>query len=145
MVESYERTFGVTPEGFSSPLENNNHPELDPSEELGTGEITLFQSHIGCLQWCVTLGRLDIATAVMTMPRYQDSPRKGQLKRTKLMIGYLRKLKSGSIRIQTGIPDYSWEVIRTRLDELRVWLCIGESSQGHPCSTWQDRYDHDVC
>jgi hypothetical protein len=36
MVESYKRTFGVTPKGFSSPLEKNNHPELDSSEELGT-------------------------------------------------------------------------------------------------------------
>jgi hypothetical protein len=45
MVESYERTFGVTPKGFSSPLEKNDHPELDSSEELGTGEIALFQSH----------------------------------------------------------------------------------------------------
>jgi len=90
MIESSERTFGVTPKGFSSPLEKNNHPELDSSEELGTGEITLFQSHIGCLQRCVTLGRFDIATAVMTMPRYRVSPRKGHLKQTKRMIGYLR-------------------------------------------------------
>jgi hypothetical protein len=99
MVKSYERTFGVTPKGFSSPLEKNNHPELYSSEELGTGEITLFQSHIGCLQWCVALGRFDIATAVMTMSRYQVSPRKGHLEQTKRMIGYLPKFKLGSIRV----------------------------------------------
>jgi len=102
MVESYERTFGVTPKGFSSPLEKNDHPELDSSE------ITLFQSHIGCLQWCVTLGRFDIATAVMTMSRDRVSPRKGHLKRSKRMIGYLRKCKLGSIRVRTSIPDYSY-------------------------------------
>ena len=46
MVESCERTFGVTPKGFSSPLEKNNHPELDSSEELGTGEITSHTSDV---------------------------------------------------------------------------------------------------
>ena len=109
MAESYERTFGLAPKGFSSLLEKNDHRELDSSEELGTGEITLFQSHIGCLQWCVTLGRSDIATAVMTMSCYRVSPRKGHLKQTKQMIGYLRKFKLGSIRVHTGIPNsYSY-------------------------------------
>jgi len=108
LVESYKRTFGVTPKGFSSPLGKNDHPELDSLEELGTGEITLFQSHIGCLQWCVTLGRFDIATAVMAMSRYRVSPRKGHLEQTKQMIGYLRKFKLGSVRVRTGIPDYSY-------------------------------------
>jgi len=44
----------------------------------------------------------------MTMSRYRVSPRKGHLERTKRMIGYLRKFKSGSIRVRTGIPDYSY-------------------------------------
>jgi hypothetical protein len=38
MVESYKRTFGLAPKGFTSPLEKNDHPELDSSEELGPEE-----------------------------------------------------------------------------------------------------------
>ena len=52
-------------------------------------------------------GRFDIATAVMTMSRYRAAPRRGHLERTKRMIGYLRKYKTGAIRIRTGVPNYS--------------------------------------
>ena len=44
----------------------------------------------------------------MTMSCYQVSPRKGHLEQTKQMIGYLRKFKLGSIRVRTGLPDYSY-------------------------------------
>jgi len=71
MIESYERTFGAKPKENSTPLVANDHPEMDGSELLGPTKITLFQLHIGFLQWCVTIGRFDIATAVMTMSRYR--------------------------------------------------------------------------
>ena len=80
---------------------------MDNLELLGPTEITLFQSHIGSLQWCVTIGRFDIATAVITMSRYRAAPRRGHLERTKRMIGYLRKYKTGAICIRTGVPNYS--------------------------------------
>jgi len=79
MFESYERTFGAKPKENSTPLIVNDHPEMDGSELLGPTEITLFQSHIRSLQWCVTIGRIDIATAVMTMSRYRAAPRQGLL------------------------------------------------------------------
>jgi hypothetical protein len=107
MIESYERTFGAKPKENSTPLVANDHPEMDNLELLGPTEITLFQSHIGSLQWCVTIGRFDIATAVMTMSRYRAAPRQGHLERTKRMIGYLRKYKTDAIRIYTGVPNYS--------------------------------------
>ena len=74
MIESYERTFGAKPKENSTPLVGNNHPEMDDSELLGPTEITLFQLHIGSLQWCVIIGRFDTATAVMTMSRYRAAP-----------------------------------------------------------------------
>ena len=79
---------------------------MDDSELLGSTEITLFQSHIGSLQWCVTIRRFDIATAVMTMSRYRAAPCRCHLERTKRMIGYLHKYKTGAIRIRTGVPNY---------------------------------------
>jgi len=64
MIESYERTFGAKPKENSTPLVGNGHPEMDDSELLGPTEITLFQSHFGSLQWCVTIGQFHIATEV---------------------------------------------------------------------------------
>ena len=113
MIESYERTFGAKPKENSTPLVGNDHPEMDDLELLGPTKIALFQLHIGSLQWCVTIGQFDIATAVMTMSRYRAAPRRGHLERTKRMIGYLRKYKTGAIRIRTGDPT-------VRLDELSV-------------------------
>ena len=71
---SYERTFGAKPQGNPTPLDGNDHPEMDDSKLLGPTEITLFQLHIGSLQWCVIIGRFDTATAVMTMSRYRAAP-----------------------------------------------------------------------
>ena len=107
MNESYERTYGTKPKEYSSPLEKNDHPELDNSTLVSPDEIVLFQSHIGCFQWCVTLGRFDIATAVMTLSRYRVAPGRGHLDRAKRIFGYLKKYKYGAIRIRTGLPDHS--------------------------------------
>jgi len=75
MNKSYERTYGTKPKENSLSLEKNDHPELGNSTLVSPAEIVLFQFQIGCFQWCVTLGRFDIATAVMTLSRYQVAPR----------------------------------------------------------------------
>ena len=45
-------------------LEPNDHPESDMSPELGEDGVAKCQSLIGSLQWAVSLGRLDVTTAV---------------------------------------------------------------------------------
>jgi hypothetical protein len=108
MVASYERMFGCKPTTkVSSPLEKNNHPELDDSPLLDEDGIRKYQSLIGILQWMVTLGRFDIATAVMTMSGYRVAPREGHLARVRRICGYLHKFKAGFIRIRTDEPDFS--------------------------------------
>ena len=107
MKDSYMRMFGTTPKAASSPLENNDHPELDTSDELEEADIKKYQSLIGALQWAVTLARIDITTAVMTMSRFRAAPRKGHLDRVKRIYGYLCKMKHATIRIRTEEPDYS--------------------------------------
>jgi hypothetical protein len=68
MVDAYMRMFGSKPTSkVTSPLEKNDHPELDDTEQLNEHGIAEFQSIIGQCQWAVSLGRFDIATAVMTM------------------------------------------------------------------------------
>ena len=92
---------------YSFLLEKNDHPELDNSTLVSPDEIVLFQSHIGCFQWCVTLGRFEIATAVMTLSQYRVAPRQGHLHQAKRIVGHLKKYKYGAIRIRTGLPDHS--------------------------------------
>ena len=69
--------------------------------------IAQYQSLIGALQWLVSLGRFDIAQAVMTMGRFRAAPRQGHMDRIKRIYGYIRKFDSGAIRFRTDTPDYS--------------------------------------
>ena len=108
MVDNYTRMFGSKPKTtYSSPLEKGDHPELDTSEELGIDDIKKYQSLIGALQWVITLGRFDIATAVMTLSSFRAAPRQGHLERAQRIYGYLYKMNSGTVRFRTIIPDYS--------------------------------------
>jgi hypothetical protein len=100
--------FGCSPPHHAlSPLEKGDHPELDVSDLLDEEGIQQYQSLIGSLQWAVSLGRMDIATAVMTMSSFRAAPRVGHLERVKRIIGYLSKMRHGAIRIRTAEPDFS--------------------------------------
>ena len=106
-VATYERLFGCKPKQYRSPLEKNDHPELDTSDLLEIEQIKVYQSLIGALQWSVQLGRFDVATATMTMSRFRAAPRKGHLDRVKRIYGFLVKFRSATIRIDTDEPDTS--------------------------------------
>ena len=68
MIDGYSNMFGEKPRTrYSSPLEKGDHPELDTSELLDESGIQKYQSLVGSLQWAVSIGRLDITTAVMTL------------------------------------------------------------------------------
>ena len=108
MVQQYESLFGCKPNHkVSSPLEKNDHPETDTSPLLDDDGINKYQSLIGVLQWAITLGRFDIATAVMSMSGFRVAPREGHLLRVQRICSYLSKMKHGFLRIRTDEPDYS--------------------------------------
>lgn len=107
MLANYQRMFGTMPQEANSPLEPNDHPELDTSEFLEDEDIKKYQSLIGALQWAISLCRYDINCAVMTMGRFRTAPRKGHLERVKRIVGYLKKYDMGAIRFRTCEPDYS--------------------------------------
>jgi hypothetical protein len=90
-----------------SPLEQNNHLEMDDSPFLGQDKTQQFQSLIGAMQWAVLFGRLDITTAVMSLSSFHAMPRRGHLKRAKQIYGYLRKMIEARIQVLTNEPDYS--------------------------------------
>jgi hypothetical protein len=107
MIDTYVQLYGEKPRKASSPLEQNNHPEMDDSPFLGQDETQQFQSLIGAMQWAVLIGRLDIATAVMSLSSFRAMPRRGHLEKAKRIYGYLRNMKEARIRVLTNEPDYS--------------------------------------
>ena len=90
-----------------SPLEPGDHPELDDSELLDAEGVQKYQSIIGSLQWAISLGRFDIATAVMTLSGFRACPRIGHLERAKRVVSYLAVMKHAMLRFRTGQPDFS--------------------------------------
>ena len=72
MADNFERLFGHRPRDYKSPLEPNDHPELDLTPELDEDDTQIYQSLIGSLQWTISLGRIDLATAVMTMSGFRS-------------------------------------------------------------------------
>ena len=90
-----------------SPLEKNDHPELDNSESCNKEQITQYMSMVGQLQWAITLGRYDILAQVMSMSRFRLAPKIGHLERMKRKYGYLAETKHYAIRYRTKEPDYS--------------------------------------
>jgi len=107
MIDTYVHLYGEKPRKVSSPLGQNDHPEMDDSPFLGQDETQQYQSLIGAMQWAISTGRLDIATAVMSDSSFRAMPRRGHLKRAKRAYGYLRKMKEARIRVLTKEPDYS--------------------------------------
>jgi hypothetical protein len=107
MIDTYVQLYGEKPRKALSPLEQNDHLEMDDSPFLRQDETQQFQSLIGAMQWAVLIGRLDIATAVMSLSSFRAMPRRGHLKRAKQIYGYLQKMKEARIQVLTNEPDYS--------------------------------------
>ena len=108
IFSAYERMFGEKPSTKAqSPMEKGDHPELDKSELLDAQGTQQFQSLIGSLQWAVSMGRFDMATAVMSLSSFRSVPRRGHLERAKRICGYLRNMHNAMIRFRTSEPDHS--------------------------------------
>jgi hypothetical protein len=83
MIDTYVQLYGEKPRK-DSPF-------------LGQDETQQFQSLIGAMQWAVSIGRLDIATAVMSLSSFRAMPRRDHLERAKQIYGYLWKMKEARI------------------------------------------------
>ena len=99
--------FGENPKKTRTSLVAGGHPEIDLSELCDQNQIKQYQTIIGQLVWITGLGRFDIAVHVMTMSRFRQQPRVGNLARLERIIGYLAKFPHGSLRFRTHEPDYS--------------------------------------
>jgi len=106
MAQTYQRLFGKNPRTtYQSPLDRGDHPELDTSEFLNSEDMQKYQSLVGAMQWAVTLGHIDITTAVITLSGFRVAPRHSHLDRVKRIYGYLLKFKNAAIHINTEEPD----------------------------------------
>ena len=71
IMMSYEEIFGEKPKLIAlSPLEKGDHPELDESNFLDDDWTQKYQSRVGSMQWEISIGRVDITTAVITMSSF---------------------------------------------------------------------------
>ena len=109
LLESSQSMFKQDPpKNMRTPLERNDHPELDDTELLTGESIQHYLTMIGQLQWLVTPGRFYIHVQVTTMSRFRSAPRKGHLKRLQRIYGYVLKTKHYSTRYKTKEPDTSY-------------------------------------
>ena len=61
LADTYRRLFNEVPQkGYKTPLDKNDHPELDTSEILEGDMDAKYLTMAGQLQWLVILGRFDI-------------------------------------------------------------------------------------
>jgi len=98
MAMGYETMFGEKPNTkIHSPLEKGDHPGLDTTELLDQNGIQQYQSLIGSLQWAISLGRFDIATAVMSLSSFRALPWRGHLEQAKRVCSYLYQMKAATI------------------------------------------------
>ena len=107
MMDTFEKMFGERPKEYVSPLDKGDHPEIDDSPLLDEDGIAKYQSMIGACQWLISLGRFDIAAAIVSLSRFRAAPRCGHMDRIKHLYGYVKKFSHACIRVRTGMPDYS--------------------------------------
>jgi len=86
LARQYLDMFGENPKQASSPLEKNDHPELDTSPLLDADDTAKYQSLVGALLWAISLGRFDVSVAVATLASFSAAPRVGHMERLKWMV-----------------------------------------------------------
>ena len=112
LADTYKRLFNDDPpKGYKTPLDKNDHPEIDTSEILQGDMAAKYLTMVGQLQWLLTLGRFDLHAQVATMSRFRAAPRQGHMgwkhltvirnfiQLPKLLIELEPKLFSSSFRI----------------------------------------------
>ena len=103
---NFERLYGEAPKSVFSPLEHDDHPELDDSPFCGPEDTSKFQSLIGVCQWMISLCRMDIAQAIMSLSHFHHCPCQEHVDRLKRVCGYIRKFPQGAIRFCVRILDH---------------------------------------
>ena len=104
--ERIEAMFDIQLKNYGSPMEGDDHPELDETPLMIAEEITKYQMLVGMGQWAVTLGRFDVQYAVNTMARYSAAPKKGHFLRMFRIFGYLAFHDKARISFDPSDPNW---------------------------------------
>ena len=72
---------------------------------IDVDEVSKYQILIGFLIWAITLGRVDIMFADITLACYSYAPRQGQWKTALRVFGYLKQHPKGATRFVFDAPD----------------------------------------
>ena len=91
LCSNFERLYGEAPKSVFSPLDHDDHPELNDSPFCGPEDTSKFQSLIGACQWMISLYHMDIAQAIMSLSRFRHCPCQGHVDRLKQVCGYICK------------------------------------------------------
>ena len=109
VADTYKRLFNEDPpKGYKTPLDKNDHPELDTSEIIEGYMAAKYLMMVGQLQWLVTLGRFDIHAQEATMSRFRAALRQGHMDSVKRIYSYAIRTKDYAIRFINDQPDYSF-------------------------------------
>ena len=132
LAETYKRLFNEDPpKGYKTPLDKNDHPELDTSEILEGDMAAKYLTMVCQVQWLVTLGRFNLHAQVATISRFRAAPRQGHIDRPKRIYAYAIWTKDYAVRFRTDQPD-SHSTITLYL--LPLWLGSVDSSESW-CAT----------
>jgi hypothetical protein len=107
VCDRIEKLLELTLKQYGSPMEPGDHPECDETDFLVGTDISLYQMLIGCAQWAVTLGRMDIQYATNTLARYNAKPREGHKKRALHLFGYLKHFQNAKLHLDPNPLDLS--------------------------------------
>ena len=115
LADTYKRLFTEDPpKGYKTPLDKNDHPELDTSEILEGDMAANYLTMVGQLQWLFTLGRFDIHAQVATMSRFRAAPRQliwtASRVFTPMPLG-IRIMQLGLELINLTIPSYLTKIL----------------------------------
>ena len=95
------------------------------SPELNEEGRAIYMSLVGQSQWLISLGRFDIACAIMTMSRFRAAPREGHMKRMKRIYGYMKQYLKGCIRGRVDLPNYT-DLQQVKYDWTSIYGDISE-------------------
>ena len=79
LCSSFESLYGEQPKTFFSPLDHEDHPELDDSLLCGLDDTAKFQLLIGACQWMISLCQFDIAHTIMSLSCFRHCPCQGHI------------------------------------------------------------------
>ena len=105
-VEKVEKMLKTNLKSEQTPMIESDHPELDESELCTPLQHSHFRALVGSANWCITLGRFDIAFAIQSLARFNMAPRVGHLKRMMRVFGYLKTHPNGALIIDPASPDH---------------------------------------